>query len=56
MLTTSPTGAALGPPTTPDDPWLVWRPHVPQERETLSVAELADCRCPDLCDRDHANE
>lgn len=37
------------------DPWLVW--SVPTtEREQLSVAELAECRCPDLCDRDHANE
>ena len=22
----------------------------------LAVAELAECRCPDFCDRDHDNE
>jgi hypothetical protein len=50
-------------PDDPDDmsirmnPWLLWRPEVPaRQREILSVAELAECRCPELCDRDHANE
>lgn len=38
------------------DPWLVWSVQGATEREQLSVAELAECRCPDLCDRDHANE
>jgi hypothetical protein len=56
MITTSPIGTPTQAPIIYDDPWLAWRPEFPQERETLSVAELADCRCPDLCDRDHANE
>jgi hypothetical protein len=41
---------------TPLDPWLVWRVETPGETEILSVAQLAECRCPELCDRDHANE
>jgi hypothetical protein len=51
---------------TPDDgvavaaarlnPWLRWRPKRPARPQVLSVAELAECMCPDLCDRDHANE
>lgn len=36
--------------------WLLWSVEAPAERQVLSVAELAECRCPDLCDRDHANE
>jgi hypothetical protein len=24
--------------------------------ETASTAELAECTCPDFCERDHANE
>lgn len=39
------------------DAWLQWRPELPeQETQRLTVAELAECRCPDLCDRDHQNE
>lgn len=38
------------------NPWLLWRPEQPPQPGVLSVAELAECRCPDLCDRDHANE
>jgi hypothetical protein len=38
------------------NPWLLWRPDGPRERELLSVAELAECACPDLCNRDHVNE
>ncbi|MGH2429019.1 MAG: hypothetical protein ACRDGV_09080 [Candidatus Limnocylindria bacterium] len=38
------------------NPWLLWRPDAPVERQVLTVAELAECLCPDLCDRDHANE
>ncbi|HET6818968.1 MAG TPA: hypothetical protein VFH98_00260 [Candidatus Limnocylindria bacterium] len=38
------------------DHWLLWRPEVPARPHVLSVAELAECTCPDLCDRDHANE
>ncbi len=38
------------------NPWLLWRPEHPPQPRVLSVAELAECRCPDLCDRDHANE
>lgn len=36
--------------------WLLWSLEKPAPREVLSIAELAECRCPDLCDRDHANE
>jgi hypothetical protein len=39
-----------------ENPWLLWRPEFPEERELLTVAELAECLCPDLCDRDHGNE
>ena len=38
------------------NPWLRWRPKRPARPLVLSVAELAECTCPDLCDRDHANE
>jgi hypothetical protein len=56
MFTTSPIGAPIDAPPTHDDPWLVWSLDLPRKPETLSVAELADCHCPDLCDRDHPNE
>jgi hypothetical protein len=36
--------------------WLHWRPELPEETHRLTVAELAECLCPDLCDRDHQNE
>jgi hypothetical protein len=35
--------------------WLQWRPELPEEPQRLTVAELAECVCPDLCDRDHTN-
>lgn len=38
------------------NPWLLWRPERPQAAPVLTVAELAECRCPDICNRDHANE
>jgi hypothetical protein len=40
------------------NPWLLWSIETPadRERERLTVAELAECRCPDLCNRDHDNE
>lgn len=38
------------------NPWLLWRPGAPAEPHLLTVAELSECRCPDLCDRDHDNE
>jgi hypothetical protein len=38
------------------NPWVLWRPELPQQRPVLSVAELAECRCPGLCNRDHVNE
>lgn len=44
------------PAETPDSAWLIWRTELPSGQATLSVAELAECACPDLCDRDHANE
>lgn len=36
--------------------WLRWRPERPEETQRLTVAELSECRCPDLCERDHQNE
>ena len=59
MYTTPPTPT---PPRTPPaavadgNPWLLWRSDAPAEPDVLTVAELAECICPDLCDRDHANE
>jgi hypothetical protein len=38
------------------NPWLRWRPEAPARQPVLSIAELAECTCPELCDRDHANE
>ena len=38
------------------DSWLQWRSELPEEPQQLTVAELAECLCPDLCDRDHPNE
>jgi hypothetical protein len=38
------------------NPWLHWRLATESEPQVLTVAELADCHCPDLCDRDHGNE
>ena len=43
-------------PNTRLNPWLRWRPERPQAPQVLTVAELAECRCPDICNRDHANE
>ncbi len=50
--------APIPSPTTkpPTDAWLLWRAETPTVPGILSVAELAECRCPDLCDRDHENE
>lgn len=61
MTTTWPTNPAATPtrPASPDpvsNPWLQWRTERPEERTVLSSAELAECRCPDFCDRDHGNE
>ena len=38
------------------NPWLLWRPESRPAEAVLTVAELAECRCPDLCNRDHDNE
>jgi hypothetical protein len=38
------------------NPWLNWRPARPSRSPVLSVADLAECTCPDLCDRDHGND
>jgi hypothetical protein len=38
------------------NPWLSWRPKAPARSPVLSVADLAECTCPDLCDRDHGND
>jgi hypothetical protein len=65
MMTTTLPAPITAPITAPmagvtradrSNPWLLWRPELPHEPQRLTVAELAECRCPDLCDRDHANE
>ena len=38
------------------NPWLLWRPEGPPAPQVLTVAEMAECVCPDLCNRDHVNE
>lgn len=57
--TASPTPHRVVRPT-PDragvNPWLLWSIEDPGEPQALSIAELAECRCPDLCDRDHFYE
>ncbi|HUF07141.1 MAG TPA: hypothetical protein VMP86_07110 [Candidatus Binatia bacterium] len=60
MFTTTPSStqartAAPGGQRTVDA-WLLWRPETRAEPELLTVAELAECHCPELCDRDHDNE
>jgi hypothetical protein len=61
MLTSIPSATRTQParpaPGNPgNNPWLLWSIETPAEREVLSVAQLAECSCPDLCDRDHPNE
>ena len=60
MYTTAPSPNHRRVPPTPDqarvNPWLLWRNADPVDPQVLSVAQLAECRCPDLCDRDHVNE
>jgi hypothetical protein len=59
MYTTPPTLTAVRTPPSSrvePDPWMLWRTDAPAEPDVLTVAELAECCCPDLCDRDHANE
>jgi hypothetical protein len=62
MMTTTPLTSRTPTPMTATsrgdrvNPWLLWRPETPAEPQMLTVAELAECRCPDLCDRDHDNE
>ncbi|HEX6139947.1 MAG TPA: hypothetical protein VF013_05710 [Candidatus Limnocylindria bacterium] len=38
------------------NPWLAWRPERPHPPQVLSVADLEECRCPGLCNRDHGND
>jgi hypothetical protein len=45
-----------GPFAIRSNAWLNWRPKRRPRQHVLSVAELAECTCPDYCDRDHANE
>ena len=56
MHTQTPTPDRRLPSDQPLNPWLLWSVETPVERPVLSIAELAECHCPDLCDRDHANE
>jgi hypothetical protein len=34
----------------------MWSVETTPDHQVLSIAELADCVCPELCDRDHPNE
>lgn len=57
--TASPTPRRVHRPTPEQaaiNPWLLWRVEDAAEPQRLSIAELAECRCPDLCDRDHDYE
>ena len=57
--TTSPAAprrVAPAPDQASVNPWLLWQVGGAAEPQVLSIAELAECRCPDLCDRDHVNE
>ena len=57
MTPTLPKARSLARQAEQANPWLEWRPELPQEEpQRLTVAELAECGCPDLCDRDHENE
>ena len=54
--TPSPRPATLPMTPTQTDAWLAWRAEAPEQPILLSVAELAECQCPELCNRDHPNE
>lgn len=56
MMITDTTLSARRTHAAPEAAWIQWRTDLPEEPERLTVAELAECHCPDLCDRDHANE
>ncbi len=62
MMTTVRTQArSATPPPAPRAMWLhSWRlwslKLLPQEPRLLTVADLAECECPHLCNRDHPNE
>jgi hypothetical protein len=36
-----------------DRTWLADTDERPAKREALTTAELAECTCPDFCERDH---
>lgn len=55
-LPLAPTSTAPDPRYPHAEQWLLWSLEEPRESPRLSVAEMAECRCPDLCDRDHQNE
>jgi hypothetical protein len=46
----------MSPAAASVNPWQLWNPQMPAQQPVLSVAELSECRCPDLCNRDHVNE
>lgn len=53
QLTAAPSRAAID---ATDNPWLHWRLDTEPQPQLLTVAELAECACPDLCHRDHGND
>lgn len=56
MITDTTLASVRGTLSGPEAVWIQWRSDAPEQPQRLTVAELAECRCPDLCDRDHANE
>lgn len=40
----------------PYHPWLLWSSETPARHAVPTIAELAECSCPDLCNRDHDND
>jgi hypothetical protein len=33
--------------------WRTWRSAQPEDQELLTSAELSECTCPEICQRDH---
>lgn len=53
----TPSPAQLPTPAVVLHAWRSWSLKLfPQEPRLLTVADLAECECPHLCNRDHPNE
>jgi hypothetical protein len=49
-------GNGVGQAAARRNPWLSWRPKRPARFQVLTVAELSECTCPEICHRDHGND